>query len=108
MGKNTTKNAQKGMLVAQQKTKSVWEQGRAQIQSVHASDAVGAWKGSVRTTLGAFAGQETWRDVEIHSAEEINIAPRGEHTGVFDVASGERLRWAFRVKEHSIGFAVRT
>jgi len=85
-----------------------WRTDQIQIQSVRESAGPMAWRGSARDTLNMAAHEELWKDIKIQGAEEVTVPARGEYTIAHVVTKGSKLRWRFRVKEHSIGFGVRT
>mmetsp|Transcript_70549 Transcript_70549/g.131994 ORF Transcript_70549/g.131994 Transcript_70549/m.131994 type:complete len:340 (+) Transcript_70549:115-1134(+) len=73
------------------------------------SEALGAnaWKGSAKETLSSILQEPQWSNVKMLAAEEIAVSARGEHITSHFVEKGSRLQWSFRLKEHSVNFAVR-
>mmetsp|Transcript_22888 Transcript_22888/g.53568 ORF Transcript_22888/g.53568 Transcript_22888/m.53568 type:complete len:389 (-) Transcript_22888:38-1204(-) len=83
------------------------ENAAAALQSSQEALGPNAWKGSAKDTLSTTLEGEQWADVKILAAEEVSVSSRGEHIASHFVEKGSRLQWSFRIKEHSLNFAVR-
>mmetsp|Transcript_752 Transcript_752/g.1509 ORF Transcript_752/g.1509 Transcript_752/m.1509 type:complete len:341 (-) Transcript_752:11-1033(-) len=83
------------------------EENSFKLQTSTEALGASAWKGNARETFSSLMQEPQWSDVKMLAAEEMTVSARGEHITSHFVEQGYRLQWAFRLKEHSVNFAVR-